>query len=370
MQLILWIFGVLFSLPCIYAYFHVFWIAYLQWLGHIELWHPSTKLYIFAAAMHMACVIAPYKSGNLIVCGIPTGIWLRNGLWFIPNVLHMTITLFNWAICRVLPMDDHDDPGNEPRINIRLDSSDSIHLMHTNPPMLVVGIMRLTGGIARFMFGYKKGQGHETISRLGFRVMIAAAIWAWWANDRSRDVEPVKDPMLGAVQAAHAPTPARASPLEQKRDPLPEAPTSNRHAVINLSVGRAPIDLSQEMFIPNSVQGSRYCGRHGQDSRLYCQYNEFGLNYTDTFPAKEGRCLMIPKGKQAQFFGARPTNAINMEDDVEFVPGWWAPWSDGKTTWKNLRSTWWQVDSSRLITVYAIGAWKFPDEEYGALMCF
>jgi len=371
--------GFVISIPFIAAYCGLFYAYNLYKFGltpTLDWW--SLRIVIAGSILHMMAYLE--NGGQLTFLTKRIDCFWGDGVCFIPNFLHATITAFHWALVWGVKTDDRDFEDQN-RVDVLLDPLFPHTLQHVQMSAAGAAAARFFNGMLFWFVGYKKSQKHLWMSRFGFRVILVGYVMATFAglsHHATNYVSQAANEATSAVKPfAENPTPSTVAPIPQKRESVTPSDTiSGRNAVVNLAVGPQPADLQAETFIPNGErvgkgESEHVCRRLKSDSRNYCLYNEFGLNYIDTFTAKERSCLAIPKGKQARFkTSTMPTNAINMEDEVEFTPEWWAPWSEGKTTWKDLRGRWWEVNTKYPITTYAIAGWKFPKDEDGAIVCF
>lgn len=132
---------------------------------------------------------------------------IGNGAWVIPNVLHISITLINFALlCRVFDVEDQEEPVNFfdtistqwNEMHFWVDTRESFHIIRSDATLFQVAMLRLATFIAHLVVGaikvvlisvwqffiiYREGAKYEVVSRLGFRVMLVAAMLAWYNND-------------------------------------------------------------------------------------------------------------------------------------------------------------------------------------------
>lgn len=202
----------LLAAPCAWVYFRYVWTWYLNKLGHVELWDDATSLYLLGLALHLMVIIPPYMQGELIFFGHPTGIKIGNGFWFIPNVGHLLIALVNAALlCRVVDVRQEEEElklfdilrERWNALHLHIDTRDSHHIIHSNAGLFATGMFKLgqviigalkmaVVAIWTFFAVYHKGAKFETVSRLGFRLMLIAGVIAWWNNNPARYVEPIE----------------------------------------------------------------------------------------------------------------------------------------------------------------------------------
>lgn len=394
----------LLSVPCMFLYFHYVWIPYLQWVGHAYLWNTATNVYFGGVVMHMACIVPHDDEGELIVFGIPTGLILGPGPWLIPNVLHVTITLINWAILGRIAIKGEVNEYVEPNYHrLHINTSDPLHHVHSDASLLTMALYRNLGRIGGFLVGFKKGKPHETISRIGFRVMLLAFVGAFFM---SKTVAPVQQYEAASESSFHMPSlpdfktpelwnkvweksPATQSGRKAEESP-PESSSSTKVTVsVQLDKGPSPTMPEAEDFIPSMRNDVREFSRMDGDRRKYFVYVQPAPGDVYAIYVNESFCQNVTPGRKVQFYAEiRPTNVVEMEDRVEYYKkrsafdfGDWADllWdlnlkAESKktvTTWRYLYDHWDAVETQPYPLV---GAAK-PQSELregsnGGIVCF
>lgn len=395
----------LLSVPCIFLYFHYVWIPYMQWVGHSYVWNTATNIYLAGVVMHMACIIPHDRRGTLVVFGVPIALMLGPGPWLIPNFLHVTISLWNWAILGRVAIEGEENEYVEPDYHrLHINTNDPLHHVHSDASLLTMALYRNLRHMGSFIVGYNKGKPHESISRFGFRVMLIAFMWALFID---KTVAPVPSYEAPSIWNFHLPS----LPEFKIPDWLSKAGEKNPTAIglgnkteepfagdqegarvmvsVQLHKGTSPIMPEAEDFVPSLRNDIHEFFLMDGDPRKYFVYAQPSPGSVYAKYVNESLCQIITPGRKVTLYTElRPTNVIEMEDHVEYYKkrsafdfGDWiellwdrnlkAQSKKTTTTWRYLYRHW---DPSEMQPYTLMGVAKpqseLQERSYGGIVCF
>lgn len=376
--------GVLYSLPCIaiyYVAFHLYNVHYLGVTPTLDAW--STKILIFGATMHMMYYL---ENGGQLTFGtqrIET--YWRDGVCFVPNIFHFTLNWHFALIWGVKVKNDIRKNEESHKLDVLINPllATTRHNVEMTPLQSMVD-RGLTAILLWLFIGWKQGETHLMMMRVGFRLIVVAYVMATVQGSVGLVGEKISSTGNQVVNTLGGYVQQGTAALGL---PEPRAVIRSTGRIEQLSMGKPPRIPSWEGFQPIRKNDMSYYGTFPGDDRKYYLYREPSPDYTDHVMVDESLCSIVSKGRKIFYWGTRPPlHASNMEDSVTYMRkkygftlfNWFEDVLLEKTTatWRYMYDHWGDVASTQFpILAKALDNWELPKDEGGedsggGLVCF
>lgn len=306
------------SIPFIAIYYLVFYLYNLWKLEQVptlDMW--STRIFLVGAILHMMLYL---RDGGWLTYGAKrTGTFWSDGVCFAPNFLHFTVQAFNFACFWGIQTDDVDTrQQNNVDVVVSPFLATTRHNVQMSHTASVID-RTLTAFMVWLVFGWKKGEGHLTMMRFGFRLMlvgyILATVSALW-NHGTKEVSKFAAQGNSAVNAAVHQGINTLSGALGVTPPVPPQGTQVT-VFVQLDIGKQPIIPNKEDFLPAPNDEAFYYVMIEGDTRKYFLYPHTRTMESAVLKIEKDSCAIIPAGRNIILDSASPpTYVVNMESPV------------------------------------------------------
>lgn len=306
------------SIPFIAIYCLVFYLYNIWKLDQtptLDMW--STRIFLVGAILHMMLYL---RDGGWLTYGSKrTNTFWSDGVCFAPNFLHFTVQAFNFACFWGIQTDDVDTrQQNNVDVVVSPFLASTKHNVSMSHTASVID-RSITAFLVWLLVGWKKGEGHLTMMRFGFRLMLvgyalatASALW----NHGAKEVSKFTAQGNSAVNAAVHESINTLSGALGVTPPVSQQDTKVA-VFVQLDIGTQPIIPNEEDFTPAPDDEAIYYVMIDGDSRKYFLYPHTRGTEVAVLKIEKNSCAIIPAGKNLVLDSASPpVYALNMESPV------------------------------------------------------
>lgn len=310
--------GFLLSIPCIAFYWYLFHLYNTYYFDSVpSLDTLNGKVFLLGATIHMMYVIPAGETATVTFGAKSRDQFWSDGVVFVPNILHFTISAFNFAILWGIALVGATYQAGRSYVNAEVFTHQMLPTYTRTTHMSKIGadVDRAANAFLFWLFGWRNGEPHLVLMRFGFRLMVIAYIWATLTgvfDQGQRQVSRVVDSTTNAIHST-------INDFAQNYTP-PDSLAREMYTRVSvqLDVGPKPKWPGWEVFTPTHEEGMQY---HDMvEEKKYFIYSEPSSGSVDTIHITESSCAAIPVGRHVYFStDIPPAYVVNMNDEVEFL---------------------------------------------------
>lgn len=320
--------------------------------------------------LHNSYVIPSGEQAELTLFGKATGLYLEDGWVFIPNVLHFTVSLFEFAFLCGLRYDHVSSAAMHGRIDIshRYDQGNNNWNVNTDVGPFAAFLMKSFEKVGIWLFQ----KTHLIPMRLGFIGLIACVVISSVITTGHKAYSTGSSVITSVGETITSGA--------QTLGIIPQSSASKE--IVVLDRGQRPADVPWEFFNPTRDPTLRETMPSPGDGRIYYLYNEPTPTSIDLLKIDRAACVVVPAGRKIRLLSDRkPIYADNVEDRVTIVHKKYGftlgsmfdnvlievtDWQ-----WEKVHDHWEDVETKRhIILVKALESWELPKGSSGARICF
>lgn len=349
---------------------------YMWWFQEFHYWangspYPQTNLWwihLFGVWLHL-CYYSKHKL-ELVICGKGTGIMLEDGLYWLPNIGHITISLADLPLITGVRNPHEEEMEQKGRIIGDIYTNQLLPQYRVNTTMGPVAATISRGFDALLVWTFRRP--HLVPMRIGFLIMWATLLLSL-VDARIGYLEPKQLIRMPEFSLPSLPDlPKVSSILRFGTDSTKQEEGPQRFAA------PAPIEPPAELFIPTTEKGVKYYDIIG--GRKYYLYSAPEPGHVDGFIVTESSCKLIPSGRKINIWSKYPPTSFKHMGEVTYYRVVPRAWLFGKdtieevtTSWQKLQESWHHVredrDGEKVFQSESLPEYLTPRDS-GGMICF